>query len=100
MQAGDTGIKACEVIREKWIPAIRAFKPDLIFVAAGFDAHTDEVMANLDFSEIDYASITRLIDDIAHEVCDGRIVSVLEGGYNPRSLARSVLAHIRTLAHV
>ncbi|MBO7173350.1 MAG: histone deacetylase family protein [Burkholderiaceae bacterium] len=100
LQAGDTGEKACELIRKKWIPAIREFKPDLIFVAAGFDAHSDEVMADLDFSEIDYASITRLIDSIAHEVCDGRIVSVLEGGYNPRTLARSVLAHIRTLAHV
>jgi acetoin utilization deacetylase AcuC-like enzyme len=57
-------------------------------------------MADLDFSEIDYASITRLIVSVAQEVCDGRIVSVLEGGYNPRSLARSVMAHIRTLAHV
>ena len=100
LQAGDTGERACQVIREKWIPAIREFKPDLIFVAAGFDAHTDEVMADLDFSEIDYASITRLIVSVAQEVCDGRIVSVLEGGYNPRSLARSVMAHIRTLAHV
>ncbi len=100
LQAGDTGQKACEVIRNKWIPALREFKPDLIFVAAGFDAHSDEIMADLDFSEIDYASITRLIDSVAHEVCEGRIVSVLEGGYNPRTLARSVLAHIRTLAHV
>lgn len=100
LQAGDTGQKAFEVIHDKWVPALRKFKPDLIFISAGFDAHNDEMMADLAFTDKDYASITRLIDHVAHEVCNGRIVSVLEGGYNPRTLARSVLAHIRTLAHV
>lgn len=97
---GATGDEACEILRDTWEPIIKEFHPDLIFISAGFDAHANEAMAQLDFSELDYAHITRIIDDIAHAVCQGRIVSVLEGGYDRRSLARSVVAHIRTLAHL
>ena len=98
--AGDTGEAACEIIRSKWEPVIRECNPQLILISAGFDAHLSDVMTGLDFTDLDYAHITRIIDDIARSVCGEKIVSVLEGGYEPRSLSRAVIAHIRTLAHV
>ncbi len=100
LSPGATGDEACEIIRNVWEPIIQKLQPELILISAGFDAHANEVMAQLDFSDLDYAHMTRIIDDIAHAVCQGRIVSVLEGGYERRSLARSVIAHIRTLAHL
>ena len=79
---------------------LRYCNPQIIFVSAGFDAHRSDTMTGLEFSDLDYAHITRIIDDIARNVCEEKIVSVLEGGYEPRSLSRAVIAHIRTLAHV
>lgn len=98
LQAGDTGDRACEIIRSDWGEKLQQFKPDLLLISAGFDAHANDTMAQLDFSDLDYAHITRIIKDIATAVCHGRLVSVLEGGYEPRSLSRAVLAHVRTLA--
>ena len=100
LSAGDQGEAACEIIRSDWEPLLREFSPQLILISAGFDAHLSDTMSGLDFTDVDYAHITRIIDDIARSVCDERIVSVLEGGYEPRSLSRAVVAHIRTLAHV
>lgn len=100
LRAGDRGDVACEIIRSEWEPVLQQCKPELIFISAGFDAHLSDTMSGLDFSDLDYAHITRIIDDIARTVCDEKIVSVLEGGYEPRSLSRAVVAHIRTLAHV
>ena len=68
--------------------------------AARYLQWMSDTMSGLDFSDLDYAHITRIIDDIARSVCEEKIVSVLEGGYEPRSLSRAVLAHIRTLAHL
>lgn len=100
LSAGDTGERACEIIRCEWEPLLRQLNPQIIFISAGFDAHRSDTMTGLEFSDLDYAHITRIIDDIARNVCDEKIVSVLEGGYEPRSLSRAVIAHIRTLAHV
>ena len=100
LKAGDRGEAACEIIRSEWEPKLREFSPELIFISAGFDAHMSDTMSGLDFTDLDYAHITRIIDDIARNVCDEKIVSVLEGGYEPRSLSRAVVAHIRTLAHL
>ena len=100
LKAGDRGEAACEIIRSEWEPKLREFSPELIFISAGFDAHMSDTMSGLDFTDLDYAHITRIIDDIARNVCDEKIVSVLEGGYDPRSLSRAVVAHIRTLAHL
>lgn len=100
LTAGDRGDAACEIIRSEWEPVLQQCKPELIFISAGFDAHLSDTMSGLDFSDLDYAHITRIIDDIARTVCNEKIVSVLEGGYEPRSLSRAVVAHIRTLAHV
>lgn len=100
LSAGDRGEEACEIIRSQWEPILRECRPRLILISAGFDAHLSDTMSGLDFSDLDYAHITRIIDDIARSVCEEKIVSVLEGGYEPRSLSRAVLAHIRTLAHL
>ena len=100
LSAGDRGEEACEIIRSQWEPILRGCQPQLILISAGFDAHLSDTMSGLDFSDLDYAHITRIIDDIARSVCEEKIVSVLEGGYEPRSLSRAVLAHIRTLAHL
>lgn len=98
LKAGSTGDEACQIIRSEWGPVLQAFQPELIMISAGFDAHANDTMSALDFSDLDYAHITRIINDIAKTLCGAKVVSVLEGGYEPRSLSRSVVAHIRTLA--
>ena len=86
------------LIEENWIERLNAFKPQMIFVSAGFDAHRDDELGQLGLVEDDYKWITEQIKAIADEHASGRIVSCLEGGYNLRALARSVAAHVRVLA--
>lgn len=78
-------------------PALRAFKPQMLFISAGFDAHTEDKLAGLNLIEADYAWVTRELRAIAQETAEGKIVSVLEGGYALDALGRSVVAHIRNL---
>ena len=85
-------------ITEKFIPALDEFKPQLIFVSAGFDAHREDDMASLKLVEADYAWVTQEIKKIATAHAQRRIVSTLEGGYALHALGRSVAAHIRVLA--
>lgn len=90
------------VFRKRWrnegLPALRAFDPQLILVSAGFDAHRDDPLAQLQWREDDYSWATRQLVDIARSgAAAGRIVSLLEGGYNLRALAHSVEAHVRAL---
>jgi len=73
------------------------FRPDFIFISAGFDAHRDDHMAQLKLDENDYAWATEAVCKIAAETCEGRVVSTLEGGYDLPSLARSVRAHVQAL---
>jgi acetoin utilization deacetylase AcuC-like enzyme len=87
-----------QVVTDYWLPALNEHKPEMIFVCAGFDAHREDDMGQLGLLEADYAWITRQIKAVATAYCKGRIVSVLEGGYNPQALAKSVEAHIRVLA--
>lgn len=86
-----------QAVNEHWLPALDRFKPEMIFVSAGFDAHRDDDMSQVHFSDEDYVWITQQIRAIAEQYSQGRIVSVLEGGYELRSLARCVAAHIRVL---
>lgn len=97
MEAGADGNALADVLETVWLPSIEKFKPDLILVSAGFDAHTEEPMAQLKMTEMDYARITRRLLDAADTLCEGRLVSVLEGGYAVRSLARSVMSHLNML---
>jgi acetoin utilization deacetylase AcuC-like enzyme len=78
-------------------PALRQFRPQFILISAGFDAHHMDPLAELNFSEDDYAWLTQQIMGIATEFCAGRVVSVLEGGYNLPALAASAAAHIKAL---
>jgi acetoin utilization deacetylase AcuC-like enzyme len=89
-----------EMIEAMWMPALERFKPEMIFVSAGFDAHREDDMAQLGLVEADYEWITMRIKDIAERHAQGRIVSCLEGGYSLSALARSVGAHLRVLAGV
>lgn len=73
------------------------FRPDFIFISAGFDAHRDDLMSRLNFEDGDYAWATEEVCKIAAETCEGRVVSTLEGGYDLPSLARSVRAHVQAL---
>ena len=97
LEAGADGIALADVLETVWLPSLEKFKPDLIMVSAGFDAHTEEPMAQLKMTEMDYARITRRLLDAADALCEGRLVSVLEGGYAVRSLARSVMSHLNML---
>ena len=89
-----------ESIEQMWMPALEAFKPQMIFISAGFDAHRDDDLGQLGLVEADYEWMTRQLVDVAARHAQGRIVSCLEGGYNLGALARSVAVHLRVLADV
>ena len=80
------------------LPALRHFRPDLILISAGFDAHRDDDLGQLGLVEADYAWITEQLMAVARRHAQGRVVSSLEGGYHLGALARSVAAHLRVLA--
>jgi acetoin utilization deacetylase AcuC-like enzyme len=87
-----------KMVETHWLPALQNHKPDMIFISAGFDAHFEDPMADINLNEEDFRWVTKLLMDVARVYSKGRIVSVLEGGYNPVSLAFSVEAHLETLA--
>ena len=78
-------------------PALRSFAPNLIFISAGFDAHRDDPLAGLDFVEDDFAWVTRELVTIARKSAQGRVISMLEGGYDLPALGRSAAVHVREL---
>jgi acetoin utilization deacetylase AcuC-like enzyme len=94
------GMDVRELIEMMWVPRLEAFKPQLIIISAGFDAHREDDMGQLGLVEQDYAWITLRMKDLAKRYAGGRIVSCLEGGYNLSALSRSVEAHLRALADV
>lgn len=98
LPAGTRGDEFRQVVYDIWLPRLRAFQPEMIFISAGFDAHYEDDMASLGLVESDYAWVTDQIKQVAGEFAMGRIVSVLEGGYALSAMARSVVAHIRVLA--
>ncbi|OPF62860.1 MULTISPECIES: histone deacetylase family protein [Hydrogenophaga] len=84
-------------VTEHWLPALEAFRPQLIYISAGFDAHREDDMGNLGLVEADYAWVTQQLMKVAEKHCHGRVISCLEGGYVLSPLARSVAAHVRVL---
>ncbi len=92
------GMEIREIIEMTWIPRLEEFKPEMIFISAGFDGHREDDMGQLGLTEQDFAWMTQRLKDIAKRHSKGRIVSLLEGGYVMSPLARSVEAHIRVLA--
>lgn len=83
--------------QNKAFPRLREFKPELIIISAGFDAHADDPLASLEWQTDDFAWVTAEICALAKELCDGRVVSTLEGGYDLNALSASVLAHVQEL---
>lgn len=79
------------------LPAALSFRPDFILISAGFDAHKDDPLAGMRLTESSYYQFTRIIKNIASDTCQGRIVSLLEGGYNLISLSRSLESHLKAL---
>jgi len=97
LSAGSGGSEFRDAVRKHWLPALDAHAPELIFVSAGFDAHREDPLAGLAFTEDDYAWVTRELVAVARRHAKGRIVSSLEGGYALGALGRSVAAHVREL---
>ena len=93
--AGDR--EMIEAFEAEVVPSIEAFQPELILLSAGFDAHRDDPIAELECTEDAYVHMTRRVLELADHHCEGRVVSVLEGGYRMESLVSSAIAHIRTL---
>jgi len=97
LRAGDAGDTFREAVEVAILPRIVDFAPDLIMVSAGFDAHRRDPLGNINLVEADFVWVTRKLMEIAQKRCGGRIVSVLEGGYDLVGLAHSVAAHVTTL---
>ena len=97
LNAGDAGAQFREAMEVAILPRIEQFRPDLLVISAGFDAHRRDPLANLNLVEADFAWATSKLMDVSDRVCGGRLVSLLEGGYDLDGLARSVAAHVLTL---
>jgi acetoin utilization deacetylase AcuC-like enzyme len=98
LEAGSDGTLVRKVARQKWFPALETFAPQLLLISAGFDAHREDLLGGLALVEDDYTWMTEELMEIAARHCAGRIVSMLEGGYNLDALGESAVAHVGTLA--
>ena len=97
LRAGDGGDEFREAFETTILPRLREFKPDFLIISAGFDAHTRDPLANLNLVEADYTWVTKKLMEVADGCANGRIVSMLEGGYDLQGLSRSVAAHVTAL---
>ena len=79
------------------LPAIRSFAPELLIISAGFDAHKNDPLAQLELETQDYRWVTDQLLDLADDVCDGRAISLLEGGYDLDALRDSTVEHVKSL---
>ena len=98
MAAGSGGSAVKKAVESQWLPALKEFKPEMIFISAGFDAHKEDLLGGMALIEADYEWMTRELMAIAEQHSDHRIVSMLEGGYNLAALGRSAVAHVKTLS--
>ena len=98
LSAGAGSREFREAVQEAWLPALRDFRPQLVFFSAGFDAHAEDDMAMLRFNDGDYAWVTEQVKSATDRHSGGRIVSMLEGGYALSALGRSAVQHVRVLA--
>ena len=97
LEAGAGDEQVISAYSKHLLPAVEEFRPQFIFISAGFDAHQDDPLAQLQFTEQGYRALTRIVLDLAKKYAEGRIVSVLEGGYDLTALSRSVAAHLQEL---
>jgi len=98
LAAGSSGEQFRNAVTEKWLPALERFQPQMLFISAGFDAHWEDDMGGLALRENDYFWVTEILKVVAKQHAEGRIVSVMEGGYSLHALGRSVMAHIKSLS--
>ncbi len=94
---GAGGVQFRKAMEQQILPALEDFAPELLLISAGFDAHSDDPLAQLEFSVEDFAWVTSALCDLADRHCGGRVVSTLEGGYDLDALAASVAAHVQVL---
>jgi acetoin utilization deacetylase AcuC-like enzyme len=99
LSAGDGGDAFREAFETVILPRLREFKLDILIISAGFDAHTRDPLANLNLVEADFSWVTKKLMEIADTTAKGRVVSLLEGGYDLQGLSRSVAAHVTSLMH-
>jgi acetoin utilization deacetylase AcuC-like enzyme len=97
LPAGSGDAELVRAFEDQLKPAALAFRPDFVLVSAGFDGHEGDPIGGMRLTAGGYAALTRVVKEIAETCCNGRLVSVLEGGYNVEALAESVEAHIRVL---
>ena len=98
LRQGSDGAALRRAVEQQWLPALEAFAPQMILVSAGFDAHRDDTLGGLALVEADYAWMTRQLMAVAARHANGRVVSMLEGGYNLGALGRSAAAHVQALS--
>ena len=98
LPAGSGGVAVRRAFDEHWAPAFDDFRPQMIFISAGFDAHREDLLGGMSLIEADYVWLTRSLMDVAAIHSQGRIVSMLEGGYHLDALGRSAVAHVKTLS--
>lgn len=98
LPAGTSGAEFRAAVEAQWLPALERFQPEMMFVSAGFDGHRADDMAQFNLLESDYTWVTQQIKTVADRFGHGRIVSMLEGGYELHALGRSVLAHLQVLS--
>ena len=96
--SGSNGVAMRATYERIAFPKITAFKPELIIISAGFDAHQDDPLAELNWSTEDFVWLTKQLCALANDLCEGRLVSALEGGYDLNALAASVKAHVEILS--
>ncbi len=97
MGAGSVEKDYLDAFQTHICPALNSFRPELLFISAGFDAHKDDPLAGINLTDDSFARMSDLVLDVTRESCEGRVVSVLEGGYNVQALARSVTAHLSAM---
>ncbi len=98
LPAGTSGEEFRVAVKERWLPALERFQPQMLFFSAGFDAHREDDMGGFGLREADYVWVTEQIKELAARHASRRIVSVLEGGYALHALGRSAMAHIKVLS--
>jgi len=97
LPAATGGAQYLELFENKVISCLDDYKPDIILISAGFDGHRDDPLGGLELTESDFARMTRRLGDISEKYCEGRMISIVEGGYNPEANARCIHEHVKEL---
>lgn len=99
LRPGDSGTAFRAAFETRILPRVSEFRPELVIISAGFDAHMRDPLANINLAEADFIWATQKLMDLADSCAGGRVVSLLEGGYDLQALGNSVAAHVATLMH-